>query len=229
MRDATLKLLAIETATEACSCALYLDGSYTYRYELAPRRHAELILPMVDDVLRGSKVALGELDALAFGRGPGSFTGVRIAASVIQGLAFGAGLPVARISTLQAIAQGVLRELGQRRVLTSIDARMGEVYWGAFCGEGGLMCAVSDERVCSPLHVETPHEGVWFGVGSGWSAHHDALLSALGEHVVDVDSARFPHALDVARLGLEAVERGEAVDAENALPVYLRDQVVARR
>ena len=134
-----------------------------------------------------------------------------------------------RISTLQAIAQGVLRELGQRRVLTSIDARMGEVYWGAFAAEGGLMCAECDERVCSPQDVEAPHEGPWFGVGSGWSAHHHALLGVLGEHVMDVDSARFPHALDVVRLGLEAVERGEGVSAENALPVYLRDQVVARR
>jgi tRNA threonylcarbamoyladenosine biosynthesis protein TsaB len=184
---------------------------------------------MVDSVLRGSKVSLGELDALAFGRGPGSFTGVRIAASVIQGLAFGAGLPVAPISTLQAIAQGVLRELGQRRVLTLIDARMGEVYWGAFAAEGGLMCAVSDERVCSPQHVETPHEGLWFGVGSGWSAYHDVLLGALGTHVMGVDSERFPHALDVVRLGLEVVERGEVVSAENALPVYLRDRVTARQ
>ena len=122
-----MKLLAIETATDACSCALDIDGESRWRYQLAPRQHAELLLPMVSELLDEAAVAMRDLDGVAFGRGPGSFTGVRIAASVVQGLAFGADLPVAGVSSLRALAEGVRREYGEEAVLSAFDARMSEV------------------------------------------------------------------------------------------------------
>src|SRR3569833_3307602 len=127
-----MKLLAIDTATEACSAALYLDGAVNKRYVLAPREHALLILPMIDELLRDANLSPLELDAVAFGRGPGAFTGLRIAAGVAQGIAYGADLPVVPVSSLAALAQGCYRERGVTRVLATIDARIGEVYWGAY-------------------------------------------------------------------------------------------------
>ena len=124
------KLLAIDTSTEACSAALGIGGDVRERYEFAPRQHAELILPMVDALLAEGQIKLKDLDGLAFGRGPGAFTGVRIATGVIQGLAFGAGLPVVPVSSLAALAQGAAP--GHSSIMSAFDARMGEVYWGAF-------------------------------------------------------------------------------------------------
>ena len=127
-----MKILAIDTATDACSVALHLDGDYREIHELAPRRHAEILLPRIRTLLSEAALSLRDLDALAFGRGPGAFTGVRIATGVIQGLAFGADLPVVPISSLHALAQGAWRERGEGNVLAAFDARMGEVYWGAY-------------------------------------------------------------------------------------------------
>ena len=164
-----MKLLAIDTSTEACSAAVLIDGEIRERYRLAPREHTHLILPMIDELLRESDLKVGGLDAVAFGRGPGAFTGLRIAAGVVQGIAFGADLPVVPVSSLAALAQGGYRETGACRVLAAIDARIQEVYWAA-CefDDAGQLQMIGDEVVCSPEQVPIPGGDDWHGVGSGW-------------------------------------------------------------
>lgn len=220
-----VKLLAIDTTEDACSAALFVDGDVVERFELAPRRHSELILPMMDGLLADAGLRLGQLDALAFARGPGAFTGVRIATSVVQGAAFGAGLPVVPVSSLQALAQGALRRYAADAVLSAFDARMGEVYWGAFRADAArVMRAVDDERVCAPGQVTAPAAADWVGVGSGWQAHSEPLAAALG--LVPVShGADMVHAHDVATLGAALFAEGATVPAEQALPVYLRNEV----
>lgn len=223
-----MKLLAIETATEACSAALWVDGTLTHRYRLAPREHTRLILPMMDELLSESDLVLTRLDALAFGRGPGAFTGVRIAASVIQGAAFGADLPVVPVSTLAALAQQGL-DTGARHVLAALDARMGEVYWGAFEADAyGLAVAAGDELVVAPEVVPVPRTPGWYGIGPGWRAHGDVLGARLGALVSTMDPEPYPAAVEVARLAVRDLAAGHAVPADQALPVYLRDRVAEK-
>lgn len=223
-----LKLLAIETSTQACSCALVCGDNHYQRHEIADRKHAELILKMVDEVLAEASVCLSTLHAVAFGRGPGSFTGVRIATGVIQGLAFGASLDVAPVSSLRALAQGVFRRYGHKRVLTALDARMAEVYWGGFESVGGVMAPCETEVVVPPNAVtcEAPPERI-VGAGSGWLSYSAELQASLGFVPQAVFADLLPDALDVASIGKHMLERGETVSAEQALPVYLRDRVTA--
>jgi tRNA threonylcarbamoyladenosine biosynthesis protein TsaB len=225
-----VKLLAIETAGDACSCAV-LGGAESYeRHLMAPRRHAELILSMVRDLLDESHLALEDLDALAFGRGPGSFTGVRVAAGVVQGLAFGAELPVVPVSSLQALAQGALRETGSERVLAAFDARMGEVYWGAYeAGDDGLMIARVEDCVAAPDAVPVPSVGAWLGVGEGWRSYAEALVARVGDRLAGYQAEHTARALDVAMLARAGYARGESVSASEALPVYVRNQVARKR
>lgn len=220
-----MRLLAIETATEACSAAVRIDDTVHARFELAPRAHARLILPMIDAVLGEAGIALGALDAIAFGRGPGAFTGLRIAAGVVQGLAFGADLPVVPTSTLQALAEGARRRGGAEHVAAAIDARMGEVYWGCFRWQAGRWEEVIAETVARPEQVVLPEGEAWQGAGSGWEAHTECLTEGFGVRLRGWETA-FPDARDIAWLAGGAVERGELLPAEAALPVYLRDKVV---
>ena len=224
-----MKILAIETATEACSAALLIDGEVMERYQVQPRGHSELILPMVDELLAEAGCPLSSLDAVAFGRGPGSFTGVRIATGVIQGIAFAADLPVAPVSTLAALAQRGFREAGVRRLLAAYDARMREVYWGAYeVMESGLVSAIVGDQVVLPDQVTAPPGGGWYGIGSGWATYQAELSAAVGEQLGGVMPGLFCSAHDVALLAVAAVESGQLVAAEAALPIYLRDNVAAK-
>lgn len=225
-----MKLLAIETTGDACSCAIVVDETRYERHRLAPRRHAELVLAMVRELLDEAGLELAELDALAFGRGPGSFTGVRVASSVAQGLAYGAGLPVVPVSSLQALAQGACREGGYTKVLAAFDARMDEVYWGIYAADGdGLMMPQAEECVCAAHAVPVPPAGDWVGVGEGWCAYGDVLSARVGERLVSVEAQRLARALDVAILARAAHASGESVAASSALPVYLRNRVARKR
>ncbi|CAG0910697.1 unnamed protein product, partial [Cyprideis torosa] len=172
------------TATEACSCALWLDGEVVSHFELAPRKHTKLILPMIDQLLVDSGVAKSSLDAIAFGRGPGSFTGVRIAVSMAQGIAFSLGRPVVPVSTLAALAQQAIQEYQADKVISLMDARMGEVYHALFSAdEHGIARPISEERVIKPDLVEPPEGQGWISLGSGWTAHGEMLSGILGDHV----------------------------------------------
>ncbi len=224
-----MKILAIETSTEACSAALLIDGHTAEEFQVVPRGHAELILAMVDRLLAQAALRPADLDAVAFGRGPGAFTGLRIATGVVQGIAFAAELPVSPVSTLAAIAQGAYRERGATRVLAAIDARMQEVYFGPFVVESGLMVAAGEEVVSPPERVPRPEGEGWHGAGTGWGTYREPLMARLGSAVTSSEGERLPHAADVAALAVREVSRGNVVAAELAMPVYLRDQVVQRR
>lgn len=216
-------LLALDTATEACSVALLHKGRLLSRHEVIPRLHAQRLLPMVQELLGEAGLALSTVDAIAFGRGPGAFTGVRIAVGVVQGLAFALQRPVLPISNLAVLAQRAHREQGVQQVAAAIDARMDEVYWGCYRLEAGEMRLHGAEAVLPPERVGLPRgaEGPWFGAGTGWGyAERLAVSPQLG-----MDAGLLPHAEDLLRLAEFAWARGEGVDAEQAQPVYLRDQV----
>lgn len=221
-----MKLLALDTATEACSCALYIEGACEELHELAPRRHAELILPMVTHLLEAAGLSLFQLDGIAFGRGPGSFTGVRIAAGVAQGLALGADVPIASVSTLMALAQGGYRTFGEEKVLVAIDARMQQVYWGGYrIATHGIMTTVIPECVKAPHHIPVPDTTGWYGVGSGWRVYHDALYQRLASTTHGQAATLTPHAQDIAVLGAESLAQGGGLAPEEALPIYLREGI----
>ena len=227
-----MKLLAIETSTEACSAALYLDGELNERYESVPQMHAQLILPMVDALMSEADISVTQLDVLAFGRGPGSFTGLRIAAGVAQGIAFGADIPVTPVSSLAALAQGIYRERCTPHVLVAADARMSEVYWGIYqADENGIMRLHGLEQVSKPDFVDLPpdHHNNWFGAGSGWGVSAASLQHRLASKISAYDADCLPHAQDIALLGVDAFDRGCRVHAHEAIPVYLRDDVAKKQ
>lgn len=217
-------LLALDTATEACSVALHLGDEIIHRYEIAPRLHAQRVLPMVQEVLAEAGLSLSQVDAIAFGRGPGAFTGVRIAIGVVQGLAFGLERPVLPMSNLAIIAQRAWRERGISQVAAAIDARMDEVYWGCYRLDGEVMVLTGVEAVLAPEAIVLPEAatGDWFGAGTGWG-----YVGRMALPLTAVDATLLPHARDLAVLAAAAWARGDAVAAESeaAQPVYLRDRV----
>lgn len=219
-----MKLLALDTATEACTVALSIDGRVLERFERRSQ-HSEHLLPMVDALLAEAQLALGQLDAIAFGRGPGSFTGLRIGAGVAQGLAFGADLPVVPVSSLATLAQGQAGD----RVLAAFDARMQQVYWGAYRRTvDGVMELDGSEQVVAPAAVPRPEGEGWAGAGSGWDAYAAMLEARLGSLLTGWVPAQLPHARDMLSLAAHALRAGRALSAEQALPLYIRDDVAAK-
>jgi len=224
-----VKLLALDTATEACSVAVHVDGQVLTDYIELERGAAARILPMIDGLLARAALTLGSLDGIAVGRGPGGFTGVRLGVSVAQGLAFGARLPACGISNLAAVAQRALDlHATVDGVLVCNDARMGEVYFGAYRrGNDGLTELVGEEIVVSPQFAAPPASGLssgWVGAGRGFRAH-PALTAGLASHLVACEPDLLPRAEEIASLAVAAFVRGEAVAAADLLPVYLRDNV----
>lgn len=231
-----MNLLAFETSTEALSVAVSIDGEVRERFELAPRRHAELALPWAEQLLAEAGIARSQLDAIAVGRGPGAFTGVRLAIALAQGIALALDRPVVPVSTLAALAlrastlnSGQGEDVGGGegvRVLAAIDARMGEVYAAAFSLSRGDVRPLGEEVVMAPDRVVLPGEGNgWFGVGTGFAAADGALAQRLASAFAAIDATALPHAADVARLGAAGHARGEAVAAELVEPAYLRNNV----
>lgn len=219
-------LLALDTATEACSVALLHDGKVTSHYEVIPRLHAQKLLPMIKELLAQAGVELSAVEAIAFGRGPGAFTGVRIAIGVVQGLAFALERPVLPISNLAALAQRAYREHGATQVASAIDARMDEVYWGCYREQAGEMRLQGVEAVVPPEAAALPGDasGDWFGAGTGWG-----YAERLSVKPTALDAGMLPHAEDLLTLARFAWARGEAIRADDAQPVYLRDKVAATR
>ena len=216
-------LLAIDTATEACSVALLHDGRVNSRYAVIPRLHAQQVLPMVQEVLDEAGIALADVDAIAFGQGPGAFTGLRIAVGVVQGLAFALDKPVLPVSSLAAIAQRAHRLDGAEQVAVAIDARMDELYWGCYALVEGRMQLQDIEQVCAPEQASLPRNaaGDWLAAGTGWAVHAERIPIAVSGQATE----QLPHAEDILQLALYDWQQGRHVPADEALPVYLRDQV----
>lgn len=225
------RILALDTATEACSAALWLDGAITERFEICPREHTQRILPMVDSLLTEAGIELVQLDALAFGRGPGSFTGVRIGIGIAQGLALGAGLPMIGISTLAALAQGAWRRTGIPRVLCAIDARMGEVYWAQYLRQAdGRWLGDESEQVITPAELADAAgglSGVWACAGTGWETYPE-LVSSHGLARLGGQTS-LPAAVDMLPLAVRRWQDGAALAVELSEPTYLRNEVAWKK
>lgn len=223
------KILALDTSTDACSAALLLDDQLTDRFVIEPRRHTHLLLPMVEELLAEAGVALNSLDAIAFGRGPGSFAGIRIATGAAQGLALAADLPVVPVSTLKAMAWAEGEDSGS--LLTVLDARMDEVYWCAWQWQDGEPVALVEEQVCAPAQIHLPSECLtqsFGGLGSGW-CYREQMPAELVRQVSEIKVEIYPQASAMAQLAQRALKRGETMAPDDARPVYLRDQVAWKK
>lgn len=224
-------LLALDASSSACSCAVWRDGEVFSRFALTPREHTRRLMPMIDDVLAEAGLTPIDLDALAYGRGPGSFTGLRIAAGVAQGLAFGLERPLIGVSTLQALALAVHRQQHLRYVIPALDARMNEIYVAAYHCSDGRLTPLLDEAVMAPQRLRLPEayrDADWSGVGSGWTLWDDmpALVQdALSQRLPDMQ----PDAADMVRLAAQAFAAGQAQPAHEVVPIYLRDRVAWQR
>lgn len=220
-------ILAIETATEACSAALLHNDQLTERYELAPQKHTALILPMCEELMRDANINFAQINVLAFGCGPGSFTGLRIAAGIIQGLAFAHQLPVIPVSTLRALAQQLHRQNGAKKVLTAIDARVHEIYWAQYqLNDSNLMQTQILEQLIKPEQIPLLDEDGWTGVGNGWQIYGEQLQAILGNKLDQVVMDVYPTAGAVILCAKQDYLAGKFVSADKALPVYLRDRIV---
>jgi tRNA threonylcarbamoyladenosine biosynthesis protein TsaB len=244
--EAGKKILAIDTATEACSAALYIDGEIITDYKIAPREHSRLILKMIDKLLADAELAIADMDAIAFGRGPGSFMGLRIAAGVVQGIAFAHDIPVIPVSTLKTIAQRAYEQTQCENILVAIDARMDEVYWCSYhmaddvqqagedqAGKGQAGKGQGEEQVISPDKVILPERLQQSGIpyvaaGTGWGSYQERLLSALNGKPITILPDCLPSAEVVAKLAVVELAAGNTVTAAEAIPIYLRNNVAKK-
>lgn len=225
-----MKLLAFDTATEWCTVALRLgerEDECVAREVHAGQKHSDLLVPMVMDLLAEAGLSLRGLDGLAYGMGPGSFTGLRIACGVAQGLALGADLPVLGVSTLEALAEEARDRHGVDRVVACLDARMNEVYAGLYRHDGASWRPQAGPVVCPPAAAPLPETGRYLGVGSGFGAYA-ALEAHYAGCLAGVDTSLIPHARAVVRLAAPRFARGEGVSAEAAEPLYIRDKVALK-
>lgn len=222
-----MRLIAFDTATEWCTAALWADGEVAFREERAGQRHSDLLVPMVMDLLAEAGLTLSQLDGLAYGMGPGSFTGLRIACGVAQGLALGGGVPVLGVSTLEALAEEAWQARGAERVLACLDARMNEVYAGLYRRqEEGWTCQAGPV-VCPPGQVPVPPAPGYLAIGPGFAAYPD-MAAGLPVPLAGVAGALIPHARAIARLAAPRLARGEGLPAEAAEPLYIRDKVALK-
>ena len=218
-----MKLLALDTAASRSSVAIYIDGDVLEDVIQAERMQSETLIPMLERILERTGLRLTGLDALAFGRGPGPFTGLRVAAAVIQGLAYGAHLPVVPVSNLAALAAAAHTRHAAGRILACLDARMQEVYWAAYEFKADSLEPVCPESLSPPAGLTLP-PGAWFGAGSGWAAYPEALKARV-PGLAGVDATVMASAADIAKLAYKSFLQGAAVPPERALPIYLRDKV----
>lgn len=219
-----MKILAFDTATEYCSAALWLDGTLLERVVLAGQTHSQLLLPQCQSLLAEAGVDLGKLDGIAFGMGPGSFTGLRIACAVAQGLAYAADLPVIGINSLQAMAA----DSGGDKVLVCLDARMGEVYHAAYARESEDWVELRPAAVCKPAEVPSLEGEGWIGCGSGFSTYAGVLMPRFGAALSAIAENRYPYARQIARLAAGQFAQGKGYAAELAAPLYVRNKVALK-
>lgn len=224
-----MKILALDAATEACSVALLIDADVQERYEIAPREHAQLLLPMAKTLLADAQLKLSDLDGIAVGRGPGAFTGIRIAMSMAQGLALGAELPIAPVSNLAALALRNYRLHGAPKSLVVQDARMQEVYWAPYVIDAqGLPALHQEERVEAPHNLSADqYAAEWSPAGGGWLAYPEELAS-VRQNLAAATLECHPHAEDIALLAAAMLQAGQGVDAGLAQPSYVRNNVAKK-
>ena len=224
------RILAVDTATEACSVALLCGDDIISRFAISPREHTQKVLPMVGEVLAEAGVTLNQLDALAFGRGPGSFTGVRIGVGIAQGLALGADLPMIGVSSLMTLAQGVFRTTNQSNVLVAIDARMSEIYCAQYSRTAeGVWQGEETEAVLLPDDFKTKFAGIsgqWSYAGTGWEAY-PSLLD--GYESLNNSQITLPAAQDMLPIAVKLWLQGKTVAVENVEPTYLRNEVTWKK
>ncbi|MFZ5502204.1 MAG: tRNA (adenosine(37)-N6)-threonylcarbamoyltransferase complex dimerization subunit type 1 TsaB [Pseudomonadota bacterium] len=227
-----MRILALETSTEYCSVALWQDGVVSARCELVGQKHSEVLMAMLDGLLKEAGVTVTQLDGIAFGKGPGSFTGVRIACGVAQGLALGANLSVVGVCTLEALAQASQHD----RVVAALDARMGEIYLAAYERLDAGWNTLCEPCLCKAEDAPGLVGEGWFGVGSGFAADtpasqqhaaagSGALTRHFGKQLSGVDARAIPQASAISQLAAIQFRRGNALDAALALPLYLRNKV----
>ncbi len=218
-----MKLLALDTATEACSAAIWIDGSVHAHFEIVGREHTQRLISIVAGVLAEAGLRYSELDGLICGVGPGSFAGVRIGVAFAKGVALAHELPVVGLSSLALLAQAADGE----RVLAAIDARMGEVYWQAFGRDAaGLMQPLAEAVVCAPTAVPVPASSAsWLAVGSGWGTYQAELRACVAGEIAAVNALALPQAAAAFALALPWFQRGQAASADALQPIYLRNRV----
>lgn len=220
-----MRLLALDTATEACSAALWLDGQVLERFEVAGRTHTQRMLPMVHGLLADAGLGFAQIDGFVCGVGPGSFAGVRIGVGFIKGLALALTRPVVPVTSLAMLAQAALDD-GAEKVLAAIDARMNEVYFGAFTrGADGLAISAEAAQVAAPGQLRVRGPGPWRAVGTGWGAYEPILRAGVEGTLESIDGATLPRASSALKLALPRFVAGEVAQADVLAPVYLRDKV----
>ncbi len=219
-----MKILALETSTEYCSVALWQDGVVSERCERVGQKHSEVLMAMIDVVLKEAGIKVKQVDGIAFGKGPGSFTGVRIACGVAQGLALGADVNVVGVCTLEALAQAC----GYVKIIAAIDARMGEIYFAAYEKRDGAWVTLIQPCLCKVDDAPSVAGAGWFGVGSGFSVSDAALQARYENQLSGVDAKAMPQASAVVQLAAIEFNQGNALDAALALPLYLRDKVALK-
>ncbi len=221
-----MKILALDTSTHACSVALWIDQEGSELFELAPNRHSSLILPMVETILAEAGLSVSHCDAVAFGQGPGSFTGLRIGVGVAQGLAFGADIPVVPVSSLQAQAGRVAAQ----NVLAAFDARMGQIYWATYrMGTDGMMLPEGSVGLSVAGDVRLRSNCTWVAAGTGCDCYQARIEQANADTGITFVPGSYPHALEVAKVGSRLCEQGHVIPAEQAVPEYMRNQVTKKR
>ncbi len=217
-----MRILAFDTALSACSVALGEDKQYVTRFELAPRQQAKHILPFIEQVLDQAKLSLHQLEALAFTAGPGSFTGIRLAASIAQGLAFALNIPLLPISTLRAMAQTAYTQFHAQRVAVAVDGQAGEIYWGIFQNKEGIMQPLVPDTRCRPDTLPLIDLSEAIGVGDGWQVYNEALSGQI-QHLTAVEALFYSYAEDIAKLAMADMAHGLSITADAVLPLYLHD------
>ncbi len=222
-----MNLLALDTSSAACSASLMIKDKVKTLYELTPRGHSDLILTMCDQLLTEQKLLPSQLDGIAFGRGPGSFTGLRIAAGVTQGIAFSANLPIIPISSLAALAHKTHIENKQKNILVVMDAKMQEVYWGAFKFDKGTLVNAA-EGLCQPKALTTSTDVKWYAVGDAWTTYRTCFAEQVITSMVEFETDSLPSAENIAYLAYQDLIDGKIYPPEKAVPVYLRNNVAKK-
>lgn len=228
-RSFNMNILAIDTCTEMCSAAVLKNGELFEQHFSTQRGHSERILGMIDAVLTQAQLNMKQIDVLAFGRGPGSFTGVRVGVGVAQGIAFARQIPVVPVSTLAAVAQRAIDEFDAEQIAVALDARMNEIYAAHYRNESGLAVACDQERVCPAEHMTPFSDSSWFAAGTGWREYAELLQQQYAGQLQGENTQLQPTAAAIAKLALKEVEQGRTIQADQAVPVYLRDNVAKKK